>query len=151
MYDIDQIEDAIITALEPLKISLGVRTVKSYGGELEQDDFRRLQDPVPAIYVVYGGGRNIDHERRQIKQMAWFVFVIDKCLRSEAETRRGGLNNPGTYAMLREVEKVLNNKNLGLEIYNLTLQDENFVGYVAGLSIYAAQYNTSQMYLAPIA
>ena len=41
-YDVEEIEDAIITALDSLIDSLGIRTVKTYQGELEADDIARI-------------------------------------------------------------------------------------------------------------
>ncbi|MEW5804876.1 MAG: phage protein Gp37 [bacterium] len=149
MYSIDEIEDAIITALGPLKTSLGVRTIKTYSGELEKTDFKKMLDPLPAIYVAYGGSGIEDHEIRQIEHPTFYIFVLDSNLRTEEESRRGGLHNPGTYAMLKGVRELLINRSLGLEIAPFVLSREEVVGFVDGTSIYVAHYRTFQAFLAP--
>lgn len=88
-YTIEDIEDAIITAVDALKTSLGVRTIKSYQGELEEGDIKRLVALFPAIYVVYGGSAYAEYGSRKIEKMTYHLFVCDKNLRKEEEARRG--------------------------------------------------------------
>ena len=151
MYTIEQIEDAIITALNPLKASLGVRTVKSYQGELEKEDVKRLVTLFPAVYVVYGGSEYMDHGARRVERMAYHLFACDRSLRAEDEARRGGSYNPGTYAMLDAARDALYGQRLSLEIYPFRLVRQAAVWFGDGISIYAAEYETSQALLYPAA
>ena len=148
-YTIEQIEDAIIKAADALKDAdlLGVRTVKSYQGELEQEDIQRLVALFPAVYVVYGGSVYTDHGSRKVEKMTYHLFVCDKNLRSEEEARRGGTGNPGTYAMLDAVRDLLFAKQLSLEIFPLKLNRQTPVWFGNGISIYAAEYETGQALL----
>jgi len=148
-YTIEDIEDAIITAVDPLKASLGVRTVKSYQGELEEGDIKRLVALFPAIYVVYGGSAYTEHGSRKIEKMTYHLFVCDKNLRSEEEARRGGTGNPGTYALLDAVRNKLYAKQLSLEIYPFKLIRQTAVWFGGGISIYAAEYEIGQSLLYP--
>lgn len=150
MYTVEQIEDAIITALDGLKDadeSLGVRTIKTYQGELEADDIRRLIALFPAIYVVYGGSRYTEHGSRKIEHMSFHLFVCDKNLRAEDEARRGGAGNPGTYAMLEGVRDLLYGQQLSKEIGPLVLLRQQAVWFGGGISVYGAEYETYQALL----
>ena len=146
-YTIEQIEDAIITAVDGLKASLGVRTIKSYQGELEEGDIKRLIALFPAIYVVYGGSNYAAHGARKIEKMTYHLFVCDKNLRAEDEARRGGTQNPGTYAMLDGARDLLFAKQLSLEIYPFSLIRQTPVWFGGGISVYGAEYETSQALL----
>lgn len=149
-YTIEQIEDAIIAALAPLKVSLGIREIKSYQGELEEEDLKKMAGKFPAIYVVYGGSGYGAHGARKQEKMGLELFVCDKSLRSEEEARRGGAANPGTYKMLRECRDLITGKNLGLaELTPFEIQHDTPVFFGGGVSIYAQGYETVQAHLYP--
>ena len=149
-YTIEQIEDAIISELESLKSSLGIRAIKTYQDELEsEDEIKRLVMLFPAIYVVYGGSRYEDLGARKVQHMAYHLIVCDKNLRSEAEARRGGLENPGTYAMLDAIRDALCGSQLSMEIFPINLIREEPVWFGDGISIYGAEYETAQALLYP--
>ena len=148
-YTIEQIENAIITAIDDLKTDLGVRTIKSYQGELEEGDIKRLVALFPAIYVVYGGSTYAEHGARKVEKMTYHLFVCDKNLRAEDEARRGGTQNPGTYAMLDGVRDLLFGKQLTLEIQPLSLIRQTPVWFGGGISVYGAEYETAQSLLYP--
>jgi phage gp37-like protein len=153
-YTTEEIEDAIITALAPLKhavTGLGVRTIKSYQGELAEEDIRKLLSLFPAIYVVYGGS---DYpyitSPRKNEIMRWQIFVCDRTLRAEDEARRGGLANPGTYAMLHEVRDILAGSLIGLpDIDPFQIISETPVFFDNAVSIYAAEYRTVNRHIYP--
>lgn len=151
MYTIEQIEDALIAALDSLKTTISVRTIKSYQGELEEEDIKRLIALFPAIYVVYGGSEYRDHGARRVEFMKFHLFVCDKNLRAEEEARRGGTSNPGTYAMLDAARELLYGKQLSLEIYPLRMIGQTPVWFGGGISVYAAEYETAQALLYPAA
>jgi len=157
-YTIEQIEDAIISALAPLKadyeteegdpaIYATVRTVKTYQGELEEDDIKRMTALFPAIYIVYGGSEYKKHGARKVEEMSYYLFVCDKNLRSEEEARRGGTENPGTYAMLNGIRDLLLGKRLSMSIFPFGLVREIAVWFGSGISVYAAHYTTAQALL----
>ncbi|MFH1984123.1 MAG: phage protein Gp37 [Pseudomonadota bacterium] len=155
-YGIDDIEDTIITALAPLKLpaSLGVRTIKTYQDDLEFTDkekIKKLLTLLPAIFVIYGGSGYTPHGDRKTEAMVYSIFVCDKTVKDEAEARRGGKTNPGTYAMLRAVRALLYGQQLSLEITPLELQRESPVFIGGGISVYAADYSTAQALIYPSA
>jgi phage gp37-like protein len=149
MYTTEEIEDAAISALDPLKSTLGVRTLKSYQGELEEEDVKRLIALFPAIYVVYGGSRFVTSGRRVVETMTWHFFVCDKNLRSEEEARKGSVRNPGTYAMLIAIRGKLGGQQLSMEIQPFKPIRQQTVWFDGGISIYSADYEMSQSLLLP--
>jgi len=146
-YSIEQIEDAIISALEPLKANLGVRTIKSYQGELETEKDIAMIRIYPAIFVVYGGSEYMEHGSRKIEKMRYDLFFCDISLRSETEARRGSAQNPGTYAMMQATRDILYGESLFLEIFPFHLIRQEPVWFGKGISIYAAEYETAQTHL----
>lgn len=149
-YLIEQIEDAVIAALEPLKAALGVKEIKSYQGELEEADIKKMSGKFPAIYVVYGGSGYTAHGMRKQEKMGLELFVCDKSLRAEEEARRGGAKNPGTYRMLRECRQLIAGQNLGLEdLTPFEIQHDTPIWFGGGISIYAQGYESVQAHLYP--
>ncbi|MHB1059818.1 MAG: phage protein Gp37 [Rhodanobacter sp.] len=150
MYTIEQIEDAIIAVLAPLKASLWVREIKSYQGELEEADLKKMAGKFPAIYVVYGSSGYVAHGARKQEKMGFELFVCDKSLRGEEEARRGSGANPGTYRMLRECRSLITGNNLGLaELTPFEIKHDTPVWFGGGVSIYAQGYETVQAHLYP--
>ena len=150
MYTIKQIEDTVITALAPLKISLDVRSIKSYQGELEsENEISRIVGLFPAIYVVYGGSGYDEHGARKIERMSFHIIACDRSLRSETEARRGGAMNPGIYAMLDGIRDILYGEALSMEIFPFSLIRQEPVWFGKGFSLYAAEYQTAHALLYP--
>ena len=160
MYTIEQIEDAMITKLAPLKVGYTpvgesdpaiyrtVRTIKSYQGELDDENSIALAVRLfPAIIIMYVGSDYEEHGVRKIEKMPFALFICDKSLRLEEEARRGGTGNPGTYAMLNGVRDLLYDSRLSKEIFPVTLLRERPVWFAKGVSIYSAEYETAQALL----
>ncbi len=146
-YSIGDIEDAIISLLDPLKTSLGVKTIKSYQGELEEDDFKRMVVILPAIFVVYAGSNYVESGPRKNDHMTFMLFVCDRSFRAEDETRRGGTEGPGVYAMLRGVRDALVEQQvLGLSPAQIAREEPVF--YTRGLSVYSAEYTMFDSFVA---
>jgi phage gp37-like protein len=149
-YTITQIEDAIIDKLSGLKASLGVKTIKSYQGELDnEEEIARTARLFPAIIVMYVGSDYDEHGGRKNEKPTITLFVCDKNLRAEEEARRGGSGNPGTYAMLNGIRDLLYGSRLTLDIFPLSLLRERPIWFSKGVSIYSAEYETAQALLYP--
>lgn len=161
MYTIEQMEDAFMAALAPLKVDYDkqpgdpviyatVKTIKSYQAELDsEEDIARAARLFPAVIVVYTGSTYAEHGSRKVEAMRYLLFCCDKNLRLEAEARRGGNVNPGAYALLNGVRDLLYGQQLGKEIYPVKLTREDPVYLGMGLSIYGAEYETAQALLYP--
>jgi phage gp37-like protein len=148
-YTVEQIEDALMLAVSTLKTSLNVRDIKTYQGELDENDLSRITARLPAIYVIYGGSGYAKHGRRKIERMSWWFFVCDAGVRDEAEARRGGNRNPGTYAMLDGIRDLVYGRQLSMEITPFEMGRTTPVYHGKGISIYGAEYTTEQAHLYP--
>jgi phage gp37-like protein len=100
-------EDAIIDLLQPLKSSLGVKTIESYQGDLEADDFSRIIAKFPAVYVYYPGEKYTTSGSRISRDMEWSLFICDRSFRGDKTARRGSVKSVGTYAMIEAVGELL--------------------------------------------
>jgi phage gp37-like protein len=160
MYTIEQIEDAIIAKLAPLKVGYTpvdesdpavwrtVKTIKSYQGELDDEEsLARAVRLFPAIIVMYGGSDYDEHGARKIEKPAFVLFVCDKSLRAEEEARRGGSQNPGAYALLNGIRDLLYDSRLSKDIFPLSLLRERPAWFGKGIAIYSAEYETAQALL----
>jgi phage gp37-like protein len=106
-FSLSEIEDAILALLEPLKVSLGVRTVKAYQGELESPDFGKMIVFFPGIFLYYSGSTSELVNRRVVETMEWSVFAADRSFRGDETARRGGTKGVGTYALISAIADVL--------------------------------------------
>lgn len=149
-YSIPQMEAALVAALQPMKTSHSVRTIKEYEGELEVDDLRKMRVPAPAILVVWIGAVYEDFGERQIEDNRFTVFCCDKILRNLGGIGGRG-DHPGTHTMVREVRRLL----AGVEVLEgaypcmPAAQGERTVGFGDGYSIVAGVYSVKQGFLIP--
>jgi Mu-like prophage protein gp37 len=148
-YTIEQLEDALVLALDGLKASLGVRTIKTYQGELAEADLRKIVYLFPAIFVVWGGSQYSAHGSRKVETGAYNLFVCDRNLRDEAEVRRGGSGNTGVYAILHAIRDLLFGEMLGLEIYPIVLIRETPIWFDRSMAVWNAEYQVTQGHLYP--
>ncbi len=142
-YTIEQIEDAIIAALEPLKASLGVRTIATYQGELDVKELSSQTSPLPAVYLIYGGSKYAEHGARKIENIAFDLILCGKSLRSDEDAKRG------VYAMIEATRDILYASDLDLQIYPLTFDEARPLWCTRGISVYGARYKTAQALLYP--
>jgi len=144
MRTVNEIEDAIVTALSPLS-ERGVRIVKTYQGELDsEENLARALHRFPAVLVTYGGSEFGSENRRTTETMTFVVFVCDRSLRAEEEARRGGENNPGTYRMLEETRELLHQNNILEGITSPQVKREAPYLSSQNISIYTAEYDIVQ-------
>lgn len=146
--DISSIEAAILARIAGAGLPY-LRTVATYGGELD-DDLATAIRRFPAVWVAFKGegeGQPLNTAKSVYRVPAtWTVLVAARNLRSEAATRKGDKVNVGTYQMLVDVRALLAGQDLGLEIDNLrpgkvqSLTNSRFQGQ--GVSIYAQDWHT---------
>ena len=144
---ITDIENKLIDLLEG---GTNARTVKSYQGELDAADIKRLLNLFPAIFVVYGGSSYLARGSRKLETMRFQLFVCDKSLRAEEEARRGGTTNPGVYTLLNAARDILCGQLPYPEMQPLELIREEAVWFGSGISIFGAEYETTQGHLYPV-
>ncbi len=103
----NQIEDAILAALEPLKASHGVRTLDGYDLRLEDEEaWRELAIQFPAVFVAYSSTKYRDLGQRQLAQHRYKIAVADQSFRKRG-AKRGGLGGGGTNDLVDVVERSL--------------------------------------------
>lgn len=146
---ITKIENNIV---ERLKLGLGtmVRTVKSYGGEV--DDLAAQIMTLPAVWVTYGGSRIEKKETgngRFQDEATFVVMCATRNLRNEAARRQGGIDwrEVGVNELIGAVRRLLDGQRLGLsDSRGLTPKAvktivNNAVFQAASLSVYAIEYS----------
>lgn len=125
-----------------------VRTVKSYGGEL--DELALQIQTLPAVWVSYGGSR-IETKaggQRYQDSAVFAVMCATRNLRGEAAGRQGGADRReiGSNGLIRAVRRLLDGQRLGLaDSRGLVPQSVNAllnhsVLQAAALSVYAVEY-----------
>ena len=148
---ISKIEQAVVARL---RLGLGrmVRTVKSYGGEVE--DLGQQLTTFPAVWVTYGGSRieaaNTAKDRYR-EQAELVVMVATRGLRSEEARRQGGadIREVGSNDLIRACRRLLDSQRLGLlENGGLTpkavrpVVNQTLLGKAA-VSVYAIEYTAT--------
>ncbi len=117
MYQIHEIEDAIIAALEADAALAAARVpVKSLGYVPDRDELKKYIAAFPAVYVVYAGedGERIGPIGAEGITWNWTVLVGARNLRGESDARRD--ENSGAYWMIDRVKTALRDNDLGLSI-----------------------------------
>lgn len=149
-YSIEQVEDAILAALESLKedSSIKLRTLKTYQGELETEQgLTAAARLFPAVFVVYAGSEFANASARRVEAMTFGLFIAAGSLRSEDRARRGGDVGPGSYALLHACRDLLYGSRLTLEIDPLDLVNQKSVWFAKGLSVYGQEWKTKVYHL----
>jgi|Deesub1362A_J573_1020465.scaffolds.fasta_scaffold01454_18 phage gp37-like protein len=147
MYAAGDIEDAFLSALEPLREAGTVRTLESYGGQLSEEELKKGTPRFPAVYVIWGGTEiqevnRLDQLRAQVS-----VIVCDRSLRGEAAARRGAPEAPGVYAVLEQARGLLHRRAVLAGWSTARLLREGPLAYdrEGGLAIYEAVYEVKRM------
>lgn len=146
--DISAIEAAIMARIAGAGLPY-LRTVATYGGELD-DDLATAIRRFPAVWVAFKGegeGQRLTTSGSVYRIPAtWTVLAAARNLRSEAATRKGDAVNVGTYQMLVDLRALLAGQDLDLPIESLrpgrvqSLTNSRFQGQ--GVSIYAQDWHT---------
>lgn len=109
-YDIEDIEDAILTVLKNSDLADIAKTIDSYHGEVEDlvNDAKTMIVPLPAVFVVYGGSTFDEPANMSFDDEMYFSIVfVAKDLRGRASLRTG------IYAMLKIAKSEMIGNDLG--------------------------------------
>ena len=141
MHEFEQLEDAVLTALESMT-SVSVRTIEPYAGQLEVDDLTRITARFPCIYVIADGLRVVRKNSIDECTMSLMLLIGDKNYRSNSASARGDTIAPGIYAILEAVRGVLHRKKLltGWSPAYLTAEEPKGYEPRKGLCLYTATY-----------
>lgn len=155
-YSILDVEDAIIEALGPLKVTADpagiIRTIKSYQGELgkkeeSEDLIKKIKGITPAAMVIYAGSQS-ETVNQQVRETMFFGLIcVDESLRGVESARRGSTTNSGVYEVISQVNGILECNMLGLDILPLEWQSTDPLYFDTSLAIYTLLYKTEQSYV----
>jgi len=148
-YTVTQLEDAILAALEPLKVSHGVKTLDSYDLRLEDPEaWKKLAIRFPAIFVLYVATEDEDLGQRQMEANRFQLGLADNSLR-KGEARRGGAQVGGAYGLIQGVQDVLAGKILLPDLLPAMRKGVTQAVIADGVAMYVATYTIGQGYLIP--
>lgn len=121
---VSQIEEGIVCKLETdLKQALGLRTVATYGGQLDSEAFKEVIRAYPAVWVTYAGSAKPDKiSSNQYKVPAKFVTIVaTRNLRDEKSSRHGSKFEIGAYQLIDQVKQCLRGQCFDLDIKKLRI------------------------------
>ncbi len=149
---ITEIEDAILAALAPLTTTHGVRAVEAYNGELDLDKFQGAVQQWPAVLVHYAGSSVEDRGQRRAEFLEFVIFACDQHAAEQSQARRGGLTNPGSYALLAGVADRLEGRRVIPEddVFPCVLHSQQSEIQGQCLSVYSARYVIETVYRVPM-
>jgi phage gp37-like protein len=145
MHEFEILEQAVITALQPLKTGGGLKTLEVYAGQAEADDIEELARMTaffPCIYVVATGLIVEAKSRFDDEDIGVMLIVGDKNLRGIDAARRGDINSPGVYDLLDQSRSLLHRKVIttGWPAMRLEKAVPLYLAPKKGICIYAAHY-----------
>ena len=141
-YDISAIEAAALALLLPLRTAGTIRTLESYGGQLDVDDIGRLTLLFPAVYVVWSGVQVQAYGSADGLTCGLSAIVCDHNLRGAASARSGDSSSIGIYSLLGSIRAILHGAVIDRQFYQAQLVREAPLAYdpKQGLAIYEALY-----------
>lgn len=111
MHEFEQLEDAALDALTPLR-SRGLRTLEPYAGDLEVEELEEITLRFPCIYVI-ASGLGVGWDNRLDKySMDLTLMVGDRHVRGAAAAARGDAASPGVYELLAGARDLLHNQKI---------------------------------------
>lgn len=141
MHEFEQIEDAVLTALEPLKSS-GVQTIEPYSGQLDVEELEEITIRFPCIYVIAGPLKSTVKNKLDESVVSLTLIAGDRNLRGSAAVTRGDTTSPGVYQILKESRVAIHRQRMITGWTPLFLKSEDVLAYApaSGICIYAAAY-----------
>ncbi len=151
---IDQIEDAIVAKIKNASGMAYLKTLASYGGELD-DDLDKVVRSYPAVWIIYaGGGKPKKIANGKWKTPATFALMAAaRNVRNEAATRKGSSGEVGSYQILKDASALILGQDLGLKIENLepgaVRSLYNTKIRASGLSVLSQEWTTAYIQTKP--
>lgn len=103
-----EVEDALLALMEPLRDTLGVRTLQAFQGEPDAEAWARLRRGFPAVLALYAGSPEFTPSGRRLEERMHFeIYVMDRSYRAAATGQKPESGHPGTYALLGAVRECL--------------------------------------------
>lgn len=139
------IEDAIIDRVKG-HFGGALRTVDSIPGPLDSEDtLRKMLRAAPAVFVLFGGGRNPTPGKNLVElQGRWVLYVVTGHAGGQSDRRRGDGRQIGAYDIVQRLAPLLcgfcpaDESALNLEdvanLYSGTIDSQ-------GVTLYAATFS----------
>lgn len=142
MHIFEALEDAVITALEPLK-EQGLRTLEAYSGQVETDSLEQVTLRFPCIYVIAERLMNKTKNQLDGSDVSLQLIVGDRNVRNLSAAARGDNASPGVYSLLESARGLLHRVRMVRGWTPLFLSEERPLVYApqSNLCLYAAIYN----------
>lgn len=148
-YTVTEIEDAILSALEPLRASHGLKTLESYDLRLEDPAaWKALGIRFPAVFVLFADLDDKDLGQRQLALNSFQIGMAAQSLR-KGEARRGGAHAGGAYGLIQGVQNALGGKILLPDLMPAMRRGVRQAIIADGVAMYVATYTIGQGYLFP--
>ena len=134
MYTIQQIEDALVSAMQADDgVSGACRTIESYSGDAADlvAQLEQMTVPLPAVWAVYNGSAFNESANNSFDdEMKFVLLVAAKDLRGRVAAAQG------VYEILEALKTLFIGKNLGLDIEPLHPVSIDPVAVTNRLAIY---------------
>lgn len=117
MIIVSKIEDAAINAIKNAPLPYALRSVGSYGGEFDDEQFDVLRG-LPAVWIAFGGTQRPTRKSadKWRYDATFSTIVCARSVRSEAAARKGSATEPGAYQIMGHIEKIMLRQDFGLPI-----------------------------------
>lgn len=138
--DFEQVEDAIIAQLK--KEMNYLKTVKTYAGELEESDVRKMVTDFPAAFVIYRGGPETWIDGRTFNEKPTFaVLFASKHVGGQEKVRKDKVK--GCYRLLKDGKTALTNKTFGIDMERLAPVRKYLVFTSKIFAVYGIDFETN--------
>lgn len=141
MHEFETIEDAVLTALQPLKQAGTVRTLDTYAGQLGEPDLRTISMRFPCLYVI-SQGLDISWSGALSEQTVQVsLLAAAKNLRGPGAAARGD-SIPGAYDILEAARALLHRKTIapGWSVMRAVREAPVVYAPDTGICVYEATY-----------
>jgi len=143
MHEFEAWEDAVITALDPLKAQ-GLKTLEAYAGQLDVDRMEDMVIQFPCLYVLAGPLNLADRARYLDYRLQVVLIIGDHNVRGSLAAARGDASSPGVYHLLELARGQLHNKKILAKWAPLLVTSEGALVYApeSSICLYTATYET---------
>lgn len=143
-----EIEAAMIETIKGASALAYLKTVESYGGQLD-DDIGEVVRAFPAVWITFAGAaKPVRHGANLWKFPCTFAVMVGaRNLRNEKAARAGSPGEVGTYQMLQDIRTLFLDQDLGLQIAELqpgpvkTIYNTRVRN--SGLSVFSQEWSTA--------
>lgn len=147
MHEFQILEDAVISALEPLKTSLGLRTIEADPEQvLGRENLSQYAPRFPAVFVGADQMTLSLRNRYDEARVKVSLVVGDRNVRGTARAARGDSQGPGAYGVLEAVRGLLHRKKISPGWGELYLKQEIKIALdpKSGVCLFGANYETKR-------